>query len=176
MRVNGRGPEPSHFLQLLPGKAEWIAQPVLVMQRPQKNTHAGNRPPSPTGRGEVILVVDDEPNIIDASRRALKKQGYEIIVAADGLEAMALFTKQRERIKLILTDIMMPHMDGIEMIRQIRRLDPHVKVIAASGLISASDSHRRLNELAALGVKIFLDKPFPIERLLEAIRLTLDTP
>jgi len=89
---------------------------------------------------------------------------------------MAIFAKQRERIKLILTDIMMPHMDGIEMIRQVRKLDPHVKVIAASGLISASDSHQRLNELATLGVKIFLDKPFSIERLLKAIRLTLDAP
>jgi len=144
------------------------------MQRPQKNIHAGNRPPSPAGRGEVILVVDDEPNITDASRRALSKQGYEIIVAANGAEAMALFTKQRERIKLILTDIMMPHMDGMEMIRQIRKLDPHVKVIAASGMVSASDSHQRLEELATLGVKIFLDKPFPIEQLLEAIRSTLD--
>jgi CheY-like chemotaxis protein len=144
------------------------------MQRPQKNAHAGNRPQPPAGRGEVILVVDDEPNIIDASRRALKKQGYEIMVAADGTEAMALFNKHREKIKLILTDIMMPHMDGLEMIRRIRKLDPHMKIIAASGMVSASDSHQRLEELATLGVKIFLDKPFPIEQLLEAIRSTLD--
>src|SRR6266478_8994583 len=149
------------------------------MHRSQKNAHTGNRPPpppvpAPAGRGEVILVVDDEPHIRDASRRALSKQGYEIILAANGAEAMAIFTKQRERIKLILTDIMMPHMDGIEMIRQVRKLDPHVKVIAASGLISASDSHQRFQELAALGVKIFLDKPFPIEQLLKAIRSTLD--
>ena len=119
-------------------------------------------------------MVDDEPRIRDAVRRALIKQGYQIILAADGVEAVALFTKQQEKIKLILTDIMMPHMDGIEMIRQVRKLDPHVKVIAASGLISASDSHHRFQELAALGVKIFLDKPFPIEQLLKAIRSTLD--
>ncbi len=146
------------------------------MERPSKNTHTGNQSPSPAGRGEVILVVDDEPNICDASRRALNKQGYEIIVAANGAEAMALFTKHREKIKLILTDIMMPHMDGLEMIRQIRKLDPHIKVIAASGMVSASDSHQRLKDLADLGVKIFLDKPFSIERLLEAIRSTLDAP
>src|SRR5258706_11690582 len=151
------------------------------MHRSQKNAPTGNRPPpppvpAPAGRGEVILVVDDEPHIRDASRRALNKQGYEIIVAANGAEAVALFTKHREKIKLVLTDIMMPHMDGIEMIRQIRKLDPHVKVIAASGLISASDSHHRFQELATLGVKIFLDKPFPIEQLLKAIRLSLYAP
>lgn len=151
------------------------------MHQPQKNTHTGNRPPpppvpAPAGRGEVILVVDDEPRIRDAARRALIKQGYQIIVAADGVEAMALFASQREKIKLILTDIMMPHMDGIEMIRRIRKLDSHVKVIAASGLVSASDSHQRFKELATLGVKIFLDKPFSIERLLEAIRVSLDAP
>jgi two-component system cell cycle sensor histidine kinase/response regulator CckA len=149
------------------------------MHRSQKNTHTGNRPPpppvpAPAGRGEVILVVDDEPRIRDAARRALTKQGYQIIAAADGVEAVALFASQQEKIKLILTDIMMPHMDGIEMIRRIRKLDPHVKVIAASGMVSASDSHKRLDELAALGVKIFLDKPFSIEQLLEAIRVSLD--
>jgi CheY-like chemotaxis protein len=146
------------------------------MHKPQKATHSASRPSSPAGRGELILVVDDEPRILEAARRALIKKGYEIIVAADGVEAVALFTKNRERIKLILTDIMMPHMDGLEMIRQIRRLDPHVKVIAASGMVSASDSHQRLEELATLGVKIFLDKPFSIEELLEAIRSTLDAP
>ena len=144
------------------------------MQRLPKNTQSGSRPSSPAGRGEVILVVDDEPNICDASRRALNKQGYEIIVAANGTEAMGLFTQHRDKIKLILTDIMMPHMDGIEMIRQIRKLDPHIKVIAASGMVSASDSHQRLEELAALDVKIFLDKPFSIDQLLEAIRVSLD--
>jgi two-component system cell cycle sensor histidine kinase/response regulator CckA len=144
------------------------------MHRPQQNTHPASRPPLPAGRGEVILVVDDEPNITDAARRALSKQGYEIIVAADGAEAMALFNKHREKIKLIVTDIMMPHMDGIEMIRQIRKIDPHVKVIAASGLVSASDSHQRHEDLATLGVKIFLDKPFSIDQLLEAIRVSLD--
>jgi two-component system cell cycle sensor histidine kinase/response regulator CckA len=144
------------------------------MQQSHKHTHPATPPPSPAGRGEVILVVDDEPNIRDASRRALNKQGYEIIVAPNGAEAMTLFTKHREKIKLILTDIMMPHMDGLEMIRQIRKLDPHIKIIAASGMVSASDSHQRLNELATLGVKIFLDKPFSIERLLKAIRSTLD--
>src|SRR5882762_2790838 len=77
------------------------------MHKPQKTTHSASPPPSPAGRGEVILVVDDEPRIRDAVRRALIKQGYQIILAADGVEAVALFTEQQEKIKLILTDIMM---------------------------------------------------------------------
>lgn len=119
----------------------------------------------PTGKGEMILLVDDEENIRQVTQAALEASGYNVATANDGTEAISIFAQQQGEIAVILTDMAMPFMDGIAMIRAARKIDPKVRVIAMSGLISADQAA----ELTELNVNIRLPKPFTAEELLKAV-------
>jgi PAS domain S-box-containing protein len=118
----------------------------------------------PRGNGETILVVDDEAAIREITRRTLERSGYRVLLAADGSEAVSMFTAHREKVDLVLTDMMMPVMDGPATIEALRSIDPAIRIVAASGL--TMDAHAR-------HVKRFLPKPYRAETLLRALRDTL---
>ena len=118
--------------------------------------------PYPTGNGELILVVDDEENIRQITQATLEKFGYRVVTATDGTDALAIYAEQRDQIALVLTDMMMPFMDGAATIRVLRKLSPELKVIAASGLTNVEQSA----ELKTLGVNASLEKPYTAEKLL----------
>ncbi len=120
------------------------------------------------GRGESVLVVDDEPAIRQVTRQTLEAAGYVVLEAADGSEALSTFLLERDRIDLILTDMMMPVMDGSRLIRVLHRLAPQVPVIGASGL---ADGARPAD---ADRPQPFLAKPFTASALLRAVRSALD--
>jgi two-component system cell cycle sensor histidine kinase/response regulator CckA len=128
-------------------------------------------PPAALGRGELILVVDDELAIRESTREILEQHQYRVILAADGRDAMNVFLKERENVRLVLTDVMMPVMGGIALVRALRALEPKLKVIATSGL----DNEGKRTELAALGVADVLVKPFQAAQLLSALRRHLAT-
>lgn len=117
--------------------------------------------PYPVGRGELILIVDDEENIRQITKATLEQFGYRTLTAADGTEALAIYAQNAGEIKLVLTDMAMPFMDGAATIRALRRIDPKLPVIAASGLTSAD-----INEL---GVNALLSKPYTAEKLLTTL-------
>jgi PAS domain S-box-containing protein len=123
----------------------------------------------PTGNGELILVIDDENAIREVARETLSAFGYQVIIASDGAEAMAVFAAHKDAVKLVMTDMMMPYMDGPATIRALRRLDPKVKIIATSGL-KAED---KIADAAQLGVKTFLPKPYTAETLLKTVAAVL---
>jgi PAS domain S-box-containing protein len=128
--------------------------------------------PIPRGNGETILVVDDEASILTISRQALEAFGYEVLTATNGAEALALFAQQRARIAAVLTDMAMPVLDGAALIYALRRIDPDVKVIAASGLKTNLHSM----EPFGLGTTCFLAKPFTADTMLQAIHEALADP
>ena len=131
------------------------------------------RIPLPMGRGEGILVVDDEDGIIKATCKLLERHNYKVFPATDGAEALTMFSRHRSAIRLILTDVMMPVMDGLALTRVIKKLDGEVKIIASSGL----EPDARFEELRALGVDSFLTKPYTAEKLLHSLRdLLADDP
>ncbi|MGB9177618.1 MAG: PAS domain S-box protein [Pyrinomonadaceae bacterium] len=119
----------------------------------------------PVGRGETVLVVDDEESIRQITKGTLETFGYKVLLASDGTEALALYAENRDEIKVVLTDMMMPFMDGPATIRALKKLNPKVKIIAASGLTANGKSA----EAASLGVHTFLPKPYTAERLLIAL-------
>ena len=119
----------------------------------------------PVGRGELILVVDDEMAIREITKGTLESYGYRAITASDGTEAIALYAQHRDEIKVVLTDMMMPYMDGPATIRALQKLNPQVKIIASSGLTE----NARAFEASSVGVKTFLSKPYTAGRLLEAL-------
>lgn len=126
----------------------------------------------PQGSGELILVVDDEENIRNAAEATLVRLGYQAVTAVDGTDALAVYSQHRGDIKIVLTDLAMPYMDGSSLVRALRKLDPQARVIAMSGLIS----DEKVAELKSLGVNEFLPKPYSAETLLKAIRSVLSSP
>ncbi len=124
------------------------------------------REPLPPGRGETILVVDDELGILGTTCKLLERHDYKVLPAADGAEALTLFSQHRSTIRLIMTDVMMPVMDGLALTRVVKKMDSDVKIVASSGL--AQDA--KFDELRALGVNAFLTKPYTAEKLLHALR------
>jgi two-component system, cell cycle sensor histidine kinase and response regulator CckA len=119
----------------------------------------------PLGKGELILLVDDEEPIRRVTRGMLEASNYRVLTASDGGKACALYREKPDEIKLVLTDMMMPVMDGASTIRELRRLNPHLPVIASSGLAEAG----REEQARRLGAQKFLSKPYTAVRLLRAL-------
>ncbi|HEX3800718.1 MAG TPA: PAS domain S-box protein [Verrucomicrobiae bacterium] len=123
----------------------------------------------PRGRGQLILLVDDESAIRDVTRRILVRHGYNVVTAVDGVEGLAVFAQQSGKIDLIITDIMMPRMEGVATVRALKKLDPNVKILASSGMTGMTDHTARNEELKSLGVVEILPKPCSAEKLLSAV-------
>jgi CheY-like chemotaxis protein len=119
----------------------------------------------PKGEGELILVVDDEDSIRDITKKSLESYNYKAITASDGIEAIALYAERRDEISVVLTDIIMPVMDGLTTIRTLQKINPQVKIIAVSGLIS----NDKINTITEIGIKAFLSKPYTAKQLLQTI-------
>jgi len=121
--------------------------------------------------GTRILVIDDDESVRDSLKDLLSVQGYQVAVARDGREGLEVL--HRQRFDLVVTDLLMPNVDGIEIIREIRKHDASLKVLAISGGDHATH-FLHLNAAQALGADDVLKKPFDEESLLAAIRrLTL---
>ena len=119
----------------------------------------------PKGHGELILVVDDEVAIRDVTKTSLETYNYKALTASDGIEAVALYAEFRDEISVVLTDMMMPSMDGPTTIRTLQKINPQVKIIAVSGLASSD----KLTKAASTGVNTFLSKPYTTKELLKTI-------
>ncbi|MBW4456080.1 MAG: response regulator [Nostoc indistinguendum CM1-VF10] len=119
----------------------------------------------PSGQGELILVVDDEAAIREVTKTSLESHNYKAITASDGIEAIALYAEHQDKISLVLTDMLMPAMDGITTIRTLRKINPDVKIIAVSGLTLAD----KVNTVYGMGIKAFLSKPYTASQLLQTI-------
>jgi len=118
----------------------------------------------PLGHGELILVVDDEESIREITRQTLVAHGYTALTASDGTEAIALFAQKRDQIKAVITDMMMPIMDGTTTIRALQKIDPDVVIIASSGVVPNEELMRSTGM-----VRRFLAKPYTTEKLLKAL-------
>lgn len=119
----------------------------------------------PLGNGELILVVDDEESIREITRGTLETFGYKVLTASDGTEALALYADKKNEIAAVLTDMVMPFMDGSATIRALQRMNPKVRIIAASGL----GTGHHAGEGALEGVSVFLNKPYTAEKLLKTL-------
>jgi PAS domain S-box-containing protein len=119
----------------------------------------------PRGNGEMILVIDDEENIVQITVATLEHFGYRAVSATDGAKGLAVYKSMPGEIDLILTDMLMPEMDGPSMIKSLRSVDPKIKIVGMSGLMNAEQTA----ELERLQVDSFLTKPFTAEKLLNAM-------
>jgi CheY-like chemotaxis protein len=106
-------------------------------------------------------------------RETLEKQNYRVLAAKSGLEALAVVHRHGPAIDAVVTDVMMPEMDGVELIRVLRRMHPRLEIIASSGLGTEQGGSLRAEELEALRVKSFLAKPYTADKLLAALHGSL---
>ncbi len=112
------------------------------------------------GKGRVLLAEDEEP-VRSVTGQMLRDLGLEVLEASDGLEALELYRKNRAELDLVLLDLTMPGLDGGEVLREIRRIDPEARVVISSGY-SEDDLVRRFDRLSPGGI---LQKPYSLEKL-----------
>jgi two-component system, cell cycle sensor histidine kinase and response regulator CckA len=117
------------------------------------------------GNEELILVVDDEAIIREITKSSLEAYNYKVLTASNGKEAISIYTQYQEQISVVLLDMMMPAMDGAIAIRKLQNINPHIKIIAISGLLSAQDE----SVIANMGVKAYLSKPCTAKELVQTI-------
>jgi two-component system, cell cycle sensor histidine kinase and response regulator CckA len=151
----GRG---SRFSVFLPSAEEvYTAPPASASDAPRN------------GNGELILIVDDEPNIRSVAEATLTSFGYRTVTAENGKDALQVLSERSNEIAAVLTDLAMPEMDGAELARSIKRLYPALSVIVMSGFVSDDQAA----ELTSLGVSDILLKPYTARSLLEKLADTI---
>ena len=117
------------------------------------------------GNGETVLLVDDERQVRQVTARLLERMGYVCRQAASGEEALSELKAGTDHIRVVVTDLMMPGMDGITLIRRLREIAPQLPIIAVSGHIANPDSLRYVREQS----RYFLNKPYETKALLDAL-------
>jgi two-component system sensor kinase len=126
----------------------------------------------PRGRGEGILVVDDESHVRDITKRQLEEHGYRVFTARDGNEALARYAQHQGEIHLVVTDVIMPGMDGRKTIKALRQLNPELRIIAVSGLPFNTEAAGP----GTSGAQAVLQKPYSPHALLRAVQEVLAVP
>lgn len=117
-----------------------------------------------SGLGELVLLVDDEENVLFVMRRALEKGGYRALLARDGAEALEVFKRNAAEIRLVVTDVLMPVMDGPALVAAIRASGSRVPILAVSGFLDSPETQRQIQA----NVDAFISKPFSTVELLAA--------
>jgi len=123
----------------------------------------------PRGNNETILVVDDEASILTITSQTLQAFGYQTLTANDGVEALALYARHRDKIAAVLTDMAMPVMDGPATVRVLMKMNPAIKIIAASGL----KTNEAINQELDGKLRYFINKPYSAGTLLKTLRTVL---
>jgi len=123
----------------------------------------------PIGTGQLVLVVDDEAAIREIAKTALETNGYRVLTASNGVEAIAVYAQHKAEIDIALVDVMMPSMDGVTAIRTLRAINRQLKVIVASGFSTFEIPDN-------IEVSSFLPKPFTVQELLTTLEQVITLP
>ena len=166
----------------VPMPAPTVARPrptvmpaAVVAAAPQQESAPAPIPPdiavlNPLGNRELILLVDDETEIAELASEMLAEEGYKVILAKDGIEALKLYQRIGRHIGLVVLDFFLPIMEGDAVFDELRVLNPNVNVVLSSGFAEQS----KIGAMLAQGLRGFIPKPYTREKLLEQVRSTLD--
>jgi CheY-like chemotaxis protein len=129
--------------------------------------------PAPTNPDrEIILIVDDEPAVLKVMKIVLEKSGFQVVLAGNGAEALEIFEQMRDQIRILITDMAMPGMNGLDLIRAIRNLNPAVHIVATTGMTTPD----QMQAISDAGVSHVLSKPCSSHQLIELIRKLFSKP
>jgi DNA-binding response OmpR family regulator len=163
----GRGTTFKIYLPRVASNGETAAQVAAAIEVRNNEARNGNVEPGT----ETILLVEDEANLRYLARQYLEKQGYKVIEAADGAVAMQIAVAHEKVIHLLLTDVIMPGMNGRELAQRIAEIRPNVKILYMSGYTENVIGH---NGMLDAGIRL-LQKPFNLRDLKSKVREVLDT-
>lgn len=124
------------------------------------------------GNDELILLIDDDSAVRQITKRTLEAFGYRVLLACDGGEAAAIFAVRMNEINVVITDMMIPVIDGEAIIQVLKRMKPNVRIIAAIGL----STNGLMAKAIASGVRHFLRKPYNAEVMLYKLRKVICDP
>jgi CheY-like chemotaxis protein len=125
---------------------------------------------NPGGSREYLLLIDDEPEIAEVASEMLAEEGYRVIIAKDGFEALKIFQRINRQIGLVILDYFLPVMDGDAVFEELKALNPNVNVVLSSGFAEQN----KIGAMLAQGLRGFIPKPYTRAKLLEQVRSTLD--
>lgn len=125
---------------------------------------------NPMGSRELVMIVDDEDFVTLLAQRVLTDEGYRVVTARDGFQAIDIYRKLKDQIALIILDFTMPVMDGSDVFGELLVINPQVPVVLSSGFAE----QERLRSMLARGLRGFIPKPYTQQKLLTQIRSTLD--
>src|SRR6266481_2098997 len=127
---------------------------------------------NPDGARELVLIVDDEPEIAEFASTILVEEGYKVMIARNGFEALKIFQQIHREIGLIILDFFLPVMDGDAVFEELKAINPGVDVVLSSGFAEQN----KIGAMLAQGLRGFIPKPYTREKLLGQVRSTLDAP
>lgn len=157
-------------------------EPAIVSPNPpqkvseqRKSTNGATGPvkqqiKNPNGDRELILIVDDEAQVAEVAAEMLANEGYKVIIAHDGFEALRIYQQMGKQIGLVILDFFLPVMDGDAVFDELRSLNPDIGVVLSSGFAEQS----KLSNMLAQGLRGFIPKPYSRTKLLEQVRSTID--
>ncbi len=144
---------------------------IPVSQEEKKTPEVKNTKVEELQRGsETILLVEDEELLREVVQSALESNGYKVLLATDGREAIEIYKKQYKDIALVLSDMGLPKLGGIDVYAMLKEINPNIKIIFASGFISTETRSKLLKE----GAKGFIMKPYSINEILQMVREVLN--
>ena len=153
-----------------PGRGTVFNIYLPIPAEPLEIGSATEEPDQLSHGSETVLLVDDEPHILDLGRRFLGRNGYTVLLAENGEQALEIFGDTGEKIDLVILDLSMPGMGGRQCLRKMLDLKPDQKVIVATGYSRDGD----LKEVISSGIAALLQKPFSKNELLGMVRTVLD--
>ncbi len=130
----------------------------------------GTKVKNPNGSREYILLVEDEPDVADVASDMLAEEGYKVVIAHDGFEALKIYEKMGRQVGLVILDYFLPVIDGDAVFEELRSVNPGVNVVLSSGFAEQS----KIGSMLAQGLRGFIPKPYSRAKLLEQVRETLD--
>jgi len=123
-----------------------------------------------SGKREYILLIEDEPDVADLASEMLAEEGYKVILAHDGFEALKIYERIGKQIGLVILDYFLPVIDGDAVFDELRSINPNVNVVLSSGFAEQT----KIASMLAQGLRGFIPKPYSRNKLLEQVRSTLD--
>jgi CheY-like chemotaxis protein len=159
-----------------PGPGSFGSAPAPALSRPtghlagSESARVDVRIANPEGPRELILIVDDEDFVTLLAQRVLTDEGYRVVTARDGFQALDIYKKLQDKVQLVILDFTMPIMDGAEVFSELRMINPQVPVVLSSGFTEQD----KLKWMLAKGLRGFIPKPYTQQKLLLQVRSTLD--